>query len=226
MSPELGFLLFLALLWGPTALWLVFRAIRGHRGRLPTPFDRSQLTPEELDAPVGSDGFWACGTCRSLNRGGANRCYRCQTAKGSAGGQAPGELPAGPGIPVMAEGIARPSGELPVATTVALATRGNGPPAPEVLVGASERTSSAVPPEAPADVPVCPFLGFRDDPATRNDFPDPGNRCQLDLFSQPIGVEHQKSYCLTAAHQRCARYPAGRGGHDEPTVGREGAPSA
>jgi hypothetical protein len=158
-----------------------------------------------------------------------------------------GELPVGPGIPVMAEGIARPSGELPVAATVALATRGNGPPAPEVLVGASERTSSAVPPEAPADVPVCPFLGFRDDPATRNDFPDPANYCHATSARgatavasarrfisgmagtgrpQPIAAEHQTSWCLTAAHQRCARYPAGRGGRDEPTVGREGAPSA
>ncbi len=364
MSPELGFLLFLALLWGPTALWLVFRTIRGNRGRLPRPFDRSQLAPGELDAPVGSDGFWACGTCRSLNRSGASRCYRCRMAKGSAGRQAPGELPAGPGIPVMAEviarpsgelpagpgipvmaeviarpsgelpagpgipvmaeviarpsgelpagpgipvmaeviarpsgecrpapillmaeviadppaapaapdpghgrgdrrpsgelpagpgipvmaeGVARPSGELPVATTVALATRGNGPPAPEILVGAPEHVSSAAPPEPAVGVPVCPFLGFWDGPAARFDFPAPGHFCHatagrsatplafLRRFvpgmagtgqPQPIAAEHQKSWCLAAAHQRCARYPAGRGGRDEPTVGREGPPSA
>jgi len=267
MSPELGFLLFLALLWGPTALWLVFRTIRGNRGRLPRPFDRSQLAPGELDAPVGSDGFWACGTCRSLNRSGASRCYRCRMAKGSAGRQAPGELPVGPGIPVMAEGIARPSGELPVgpgipvmaeviarssgelpvATTVALATRGNGPPAPETFVHAPEHVLSAAPTEPAVGVPVCPFLGFWDGPAARFDFPTPGHFCHatagrsatplafLRRFvpgmagtgrPQPIAAEHQKSWCLAAAHQRCARYPAGRGGRDEPTVRREGPPSA
>jgi hypothetical protein len=128
----------------------------------------------------------------------------------------------------MADGIARPSGEA-AGTTVAPATPRNAPPAPEIAVRAPEHVLSAAPPEAPAGVPVCPFLGFRNDPSTRYDFPDPANLCHATSErgatsvasprrfvtsmagtrrSQPIGVEHQKSRCLTAAHKQCARYPA------------------
>lgn len=235
MSPELGFLLFVTLLWGPTALWLGYRSLRGHRGRLPGPFDgvsepmrSSQLEPDQPAALVGSDGFWVCGTCSSLNRREANRCYGCQAAKGSPGRQAPNELLVSPGVPVMADGIARPSGKA-AGTTVALATPRNAPPVPEILVRAPEHVLSAAPPEAAAGVPVCPFLGLGDDPSTRYDFPDPRNRCYATLERgatsmgsrrrfvtgmagtrrpQPIGAEHQKSRCLTAAHGQCARYPA------------------
>ena len=235
MSPELGFALFVTLLYGPTALWLGYRALRQYRGRLPEPFNaeskpmrRSQLAPDEVEALVGSDEFWVCGTCRSLNRREANRCYGCRTAKGSAGRQAPGELPVSRGVPVMADGIARSSGEA-AGTTVALATPRDAPPAPEIRVRAPEHVLSAAPPEALAGVPVCPFLGFRDDPSTRYDFPDPGNLCHATSErgatsvasprrfgtrmagtrrSQPIDAEHQKSRCLTAAHEQCARYPA------------------
>jgi len=228
MSPEMG-VLFVALLWGPTALWLVYRTLRGHRGRLSGPFSRSQLAPDELEASVDSDGFWACGTCSSLNRGEANRCYSCRTAKGSAGRQAPSELPVSPGVPVMADSVARSSRELPVSpgvpvmaasaarssgevagTTLALATPRNAPPVSEVHVRAPEKVLSAAPSEAPGGVPVCPFLGLRKDPSTRYDFPDPGNSCRAAgaRRPQPISVEHQKSRCLTAAHEPCARYVA------------------
>ena len=267
MSPELG-ILFAALLWGPTALWLVYRTLRGRQGRLSGPFSRAQLAPDELEALVGSDGFWACGTCRSLNRGEANRCYSCRTAKGSAGRPAPRELPDSPGVPVMAAGIARSSRELPdspgvpvmaegiarssrelpdspgvplmaegiahssgedASTTVALATPRDAPPTLEVLIRAPELEQSAAPPWELASAPACPFLGWSKDPFTRSDFPDPGNHCHATSErgaasvasprrivasmgrtrrSQPIGVEHQKSRCLTAAHKQCARYPA------------------
>ena len=208
MSPEMG-VLFVALLWGPTALWLVYRTLRGHRGRLSGPFSRSQLAPDELEASVDSDGFWACGTCSSLNRGEANRCYSCRTAKGSAGRQAPSELPVSPGVPVMAASAARSSGEV-AGTTLALATPRNAPPVSEVHVRAPEKVLSAAPSEAPGGVPVCPFLGLRKDPSTRYDFPDPGNSCRAAgaRRPQPISVEHQKSRCLTAAHEPCARYVA------------------
>ena len=195
MSLELG-VLFAALLWGPTALWLVYRTLRGRQGRLSGPFSRSQLAPDELEALVGSDGFWACGTCRSLNRGEANRCYSCRTGKGSAGRPAPRELPVSPGVPVMAEGTARSSRELPVSpgvpvmaegtanssggaarTAVALATPRDAPPALEILVHAPEHAFSAAPPEASVGVPVCPHLGWRNDSYTRSDFPDPRNVC-------------------------------------------------
>jgi len=237
MNPERGVILLVTLLCGPTALWLVYRALSG------------------------SDGFWVCDTCHSLNRSEANRCYGCRTAKDSPGRQAPDELPVGPGVPVMlpvsrgfpvmAEGIARSSGQLPVSrgfpvmaegiarssgaatwTTVAIATPRNAPPALEIVAGAPELAVSAARPEACAGARVCPFLGLKDDPSTRYDFPDPANRCHatserggtsvapLRRFaigtagttrSQPIGVIHQESLCLTAAHVQCARYPAGDG---------------
>ena len=217
MSPEQGVILLVTLLCGPTALWLVYRALSG------------------------SDGFWVCDTCHSLNRSEANRCYGCRTAKDSPGRQAPDELPVGPGVPVMlpvsrgfpvmAEGIARSSGAA-TGTTVAIATPRNAPPALEIVAGAPELAVSAARPEAGAGARVCPFLGLKDDPSTRYDFPDPANRCHatserggtsvapLRRFaigtagttrSQPIGVIHQESLCLTAAHVQCARYPAGDG---------------
>jgi hypothetical protein len=234
MSPELGVILLVTLLCGPTSLWLVYRALSG------------------------SDGFWVCDTCHSLNRSEANRCYGCRTAKDSPGRQAPDELPVGPGVPVMlpvsrgfpvmAEGIARSSGQLPVSrgfpvmaegiarssgaatgTTVAIATPRNAPPAPETVVPAPGHLLSAALLEAPAGVPVCPFLGWRDDPSTRYDYPDPANLCHATSErgatsvasprriltgvagtrrSSPIGLGHQESHCLTAAHEQCARYPA------------------
>jgi hypothetical protein len=233
MGPEI-LVLFVALLWGPTALWLMYRTIRGHRGRLPRPFDAAsertrswQPAPDEPDWLVDSSEYWVCGTCNSLNRRAANHCYRCKARKSAAGGQVPDEQPVSPGVPVMASGIARSSGEQPVSpgvpvmasgiarssdevpgTTATLATPRIAPPAPEILAGAPEQTLSVASTEAPAGVAVCPFLEFRDDPSARHDSPDPGNRCQVDLFSQPVGVEHQKSYCLRATHTRCTRYRA------------------
>jgi hypothetical protein len=149
-------------------------------------------------------------------------------AEGIAGRQAPGELPVSRRVPVMAEGSAGSSGEA-AWTTVAPATPRNAPQAPEILVRAPEHRLSAAVLGAPQSVPVCPFLGFRDDPSTRYDFPDPANLCHAtsgrgttSLASprrfvtgvagtrrpQPIAAQHQKSHCLTAAHKQCARYPA------------------
>ena len=255
----MAFLLFVSLLWGPTALWLVYRSLRGPRGRLretfttvSEPMRSSQLAPDEPEALLGLDGYWVCETCRSLNHPEVNRCYGCRTAKGSAGRQAAGELPVTRGVPVMAEGSLgrQAAGELPVTRgvpvmaegiarssdeaagmTVDPATPRDAPPAPAILVRAPEHAWSAAPPEAPAGVTVCPFLGFRDDPSTRYDFPDPANFCHATSERraasvasprrfvasmggtrrpEPIGVEHQKSRCLTAAHEQCARHPAAK----------------
>lgn len=128
----------------------------------------------------------------------------------------------------MAEGSAGSSVE-GAGTTVAPATPRNAPPALEILVRAPERLLSAALVGVPPSVPVCPFLGFRDDPSTRYDFPNPANLCHAtsgrgttSLASprrfvtgmtgtrrpQPIAAQHQKSHCLTAAHEQCARYPA------------------
>lgn len=168
-----------------------------------------------------------------------------------------GALPAGPGIPAMAEGSARSSVEA-AGTAVARAPAGNGPPAPGIPAGAAGLGMSVAPsgepvsmpvaaPEAPAAIPVCPYLGFGGDPSTRYDFPDPANLCHATsargatsaAFTrrfvtgmagtrrpQPVETGHQASSCLTAAHRRCARYPAAGGARREPLAEREGAPSA
>ena len=237
MSPE-GIALIVTVFCGLTALWLAYRTARGRRGQHPI----ESFTE-------GSNGLWLCGTCLSLNRRDMNFCYNCRRAKGFASGQTPGELPVSRGVPVMAEGIAggQTPGELPVSravpvmaggspgssvedagTNVAPATPRNPPPAPEILVRAPEHLLSAAVVGAPPSVPVCPFLGFRDDPSTRYDFPDPANLCHATSQQgtmaaasarriptgggdhrrpQPIDPEHQKSRCLTAAHGMCARYP-------------------
>jgi len=233
----MAFLLFVSLLWGPTALWLVYRSLRGPRGRLretfttvSEPMRSSQLAPDEPEALLGLDGYWVCETCRSLNHPEVNRCYGCRTAKGSAGRQAAGELPVTRGVPVMAEGIARSSDEA-AGMTVDPATPRDAPPAPAILVRAPELEWSAAPPWASAGVPICPFLGTKNDPSTRYDFPDPANFCHATSERraasvasprrfvasmggtrrpEPIGVEHQKSRCLTAAHEQCARHPAAK----------------
>ena len=238
MSPE-GIALSVAVLWGLTALWLAYRTARGRRGRHP---------PESF--AERSNGLWLCGTCLSLNRRDMNFCYNCRRAKGFSGRRTPGELPVSRGVPVMAEGIAggQTPGELPVSrgvpvmaegspgssvedagTTVAPATPRNPPPAPEILVRAPEHLLSAAVVGALPSVPACPFLGFRDDPSTRYDFPDPANLCHATSGSgttslasprrfvtgvagtrrpQPIAAQYQKSHCFTAAHEQCARYLA------------------
>ena len=259
MSPELGIALIVTLLGGPTALWITFSRLHGYRRRhpsessasVPEPVRSSQLTPAEFEALVGSDGLWVCGTCRSLNRREANRCYSCRTRKGMAGRQAPREPAVSRGVPVMAQDLARSSREPAVSrgvpvmaqdlarssreaagTPVAIATARSALPGPEVRVPAPEHVLFAGPPEASAGPPVCPFLGWRADPSTRYDFPDPGNRCHatsergvMSVASprqiltgmvgteraQPISVRYQESRCLTAAHNECARYPAAEG---------------
>ena len=85
-------------------------------------------------------------------------------------------------------------------------------------------TVRQVPVSAP---PVCPYLGFKDDPATRLDYPDDRNVCHAAAVSgasRPsrrrlvrgganggrsvaISTDHQVSLCLTAMHQQCERYP-------------------
>ncbi len=91
MGPELGLVLLVTLLWGPTAVWLVYRAVRGHEGRyqgLTTHAPDETLAPP-ID-PRGTDplvelGFWICAACKSLNREGAMRCYACRARADVAG---------------------------------------------------------------------------------------------------------------------------------------------
>ena len=112
---------------------------------------------------------------------------------------------------------------------MAPATSKIAPTAQKVAVLAPAQVVLASQPEAFALVSVCPFLGLRDDPSTRYDFPESANRCHAasgrragsvaflpriaaaisgTRRPQPIGVGHQASCCLTAAHETCARYAA------------------
>ena len=117
----------------------------------------------------------------------------------------------------------------PAAASVTLAAPRVSPPASDIPVRPPEDPVSGAMSAASAGALICPFLGFKDDPATRYDFPDPRNCCHATSGqgvvavpsrrqivarwaaakgSQPIGVEHQEARCLTAAHRHCARYPA------------------
>ena len=125
MSPEAGLAIILTLLVGPTAIWLAYLAIRGNQGRYGESFlagsassDGAQTTTNQTEELI-AEGFWICGTCRSMNRRGAKLCYACRTAPASEEEpapeeQAPNELPIR-GVPVMAEGIARPPNKVLVA---------------------------------------------------------------------------------------------------------------
>jgi hypothetical protein len=235
MSPELGLALFVTLIGGVAVVWLAYGVLREHRGR-PSgsssvesePVRGSQPSPHEIAALVGRDGFWVCLVCHSLNRPGANRCYACHAAMGSAGQPAPSPAPVGRRVPAKAKSNARSSGE-PAGATIAPAAGAKAPPAPGALVGVPEPVSAGAPRRAAADVAVCPFLGFRDDPSTRCDYPDARNLCHatskrgaaLRAFprrlvtgqagtmpAKPIDPEHQKSRCLSVTHEQCARYPS------------------
>jgi hypothetical protein len=267
MSPEFGFALLLTLLWGPTALWLVSRMIRGQRGRPAGSFNReaetelvSGVVPQQPEA-LASEGFWVCAACHSMNRRGAKRCYSCHKEIHSDGRLAPGELhTARDLVPVMAEGMAGTTGTAVMATlavpaaatgavpgsTVAVPAAATGEPAVATLVREPAvavvpaptypaRNAGRTPAVAPLGIlatdPVCPFLGFSEDPTTRCSFPDPRNRCHTPpqhghegaafplrlitgkagtMRTLEIGPEHQETLCLTAAHEQCARFPAVR----------------
>ncbi len=80
----------------------------------------------------------------------------------------------------------------------------------------------------PDGLTVCPYLGTRDDPATRFDFPYAGNMCHAGVAAksgsafggrllqgfqrmthqgpQPIAIDQQAALCLTADHVQCPRY--------------------
>ena len=92
-------------------------------------------------------------------------------------------------------------------------------------VAAPARPARRLP--AQSTVPsVCPFIGFKDDPATRCDYPDARNVCHAAAAnagsstpmpwrlgrggrgrSVAIMPDHQSAVCLTAGHRQCGRYP-------------------
>jgi hypothetical protein len=235
VSPEQWLALFAALLCGAAVLWLGTRALRARRARLSMPSPvasqpvRSpQPSPEELAALVGRDGYWVCLTCRSLNRREAKHCYACKAVPGSAGQPAPGAPQVRRTAPVKARDVTRSASQAG-GKAVTLAASGKAGPAPEAPVRDPDPVSPDAPRRVTTDVSICPLLGFRDDPSTRCSFPDTRNRCHATskrgatLFavrrrlipgktpttrSRPIDPEHQRSSCLSATYEKCARYPA------------------
>ena len=87
----------------------------------------------------------------------------------------------------------------------------------------------------PLSPPVCPFLGFRDDPSTRCDYPDPRNQCHATSSasrrqflpgqagakrSREIDASHQQSRCLTFSPRSVRPLPGSQGLVDERVVTR------
>jgi len=103
------------------------------------------------------------------------------------------------------------------------------PPAIEPAASAlsPSETAPQLPQVGPSIAPpVCPYLGFKDDPATMCSYPDDRNVCHAAAANRastlpsprrfvrgggrtaPISPEHQATLCLTAEHRQCDRYPA------------------
>ena len=290
MTPEIGFVLILMLLWGPTALWLVYRAARGPRGRsvgfvdaAAAWEDRPQPAPDPADPTERPGEGWVCTTCHSVNRPRASRCYACGASPESGAVAKPAEVPTTyPGVAVMgtAAPVARPAMDGPTPRVPVAATSVAGTPTTEAaplapmprepapVAGVAVRPASAavvartssgpatpvtpLPPMPAAVLPAavlpaaapdpvrtaravpviapqaCPFLGFKDDPSTRCDFPDARNVCHAPApagatwearvrrlgsgmpsggRSRVVDAAHQASHCLTPGHDRCPRFP-------------------
>jgi hypothetical protein len=285
MSIEAAALIF-ALLWGPTLVWLIFRAVSGPGSRRPDSFadghapgQSSSLGPEALLLE-----YWVCKDCRSVNHQGANHCYSCGHDRAPVE-HVPPVRPLTPDpllsgnswVPVMdaapdqhatqhtAATVRRMSNghtlnpvdpvlapePVPAAAVAAKAARATKRPrsarrggatpataiadasvaahtagaAPVLIAAADVETAPRTRRQAPASAPpVCPYLGFKDDPATRCDYPDTRNVCHAAAASaassrlsarrlvrgggaMPISPDHQVSLCLTTTHQQCERYP-------------------
>jgi hypothetical protein len=111
MAPEQALITVVALLWGPTAIWILYRLARGRS-------DTPRLDARKDDAASGSaspsnavkllvddHGFWVCSVCRSFNRPEARRCYGCGTDRDLAIRPVPAGSPGTFLVPVMAEEV-------------------------------------------------------------------------------------------------------------------------
>ena len=252
-----------ALLWGPTALWLIFRVVRGPGSPRPEAFadrnDQARLVPEALLLD-----YWVCRDCRSVNHEGANHCYSCGIDRAPVERVkppkpvTPAPVPTGTGWVAVMDPAPDPRVNVPVVVAAAPAASrprsrrwnvvGGAPGAfgdasvaahmesplpdtvsPGAVAPAFVAPSVAAPAggarllPAQSTVPsVCPFIGFKDDAATRCDYPDGRNVCHAaaanagsatsvpwrrSARSVAIMPDHQSAVCLTAAHRQCARYP-------------------
>ena len=235
LSPEQGLVVVVGLLLGSLAVLLVYRARRGHQGRTsgstdaaPEPTRSPLPSSQELAAIVGRDGFWVCLACHSLNRQEAKRCYACHAPVGTPGQPEPAAAPVKRAARVRTDGVARYRG-VAEGTTVTPAPSVNDGPVPSKVAPEPVQASVIAAGPVGRQVPVCPFLGFRDDASTRCDFPDPRNLChstptrgprwfashRRSIAGRPgatrpktISAQHQRSTCLSPTHEQCERYPA------------------
>jgi hypothetical protein len=78
----------------------------------------------------------------------------------------------------------------------------------------------------PAPVAPCPFLGLRDDPATRYAFPSPAQQCHARRRPAGVDLAKQEADCLTVRHVACRRFrppvagPGSEGAHRGSARGR------
>ncbi len=202
MPAETALVIIVALLWGPTAIWLIVRASRGSEQRSfeaddPGSASTWQFAPADRGPLVVDEAAtWVCRGCRSLNRRDAKQCYSCRGPRDELELPVRMATPQRPPVPVMAQGAEAPSVTPPPQTRLPLPP----PPAvPSPLASAGqaadrphlERVGVPVMADAAADQPaatdgltVCPFLGLPQDPTTWFDFPAPGNVCHASSSQQ------------------------------------------
>ena len=151
MSLESGALI-IALLWGPTLLYLVFRAARGPANRGPDPFAGNGEAADSAASGQGTIlGYWLCRSCRSANRLADRRCYGCRAERSAVDLLAPIPAPADPQpagngwVPVMdpAPRFAALADVSAHSFTAAPGVEPDGPPSdPEPAVAAAPATAS------------------------------------------------------------------------------------
>ena len=214
MNVELVLVLFVALLYGPTVLWLVLRTLRGHRRRLPESW--RLRTPARLAGRIRRRrGARRSGRVLGLRRLPFAEPARVepllQLSDGEGLRQSPGCRPAdgerlGPGDGRRHRRTHRRGGWDHGDPSGTLECPGDCPRSLAEL-SSSRRCCSRTRASAARRLPVSRVAN---DPSTRYDFPDPGNSCRPTgtTRSQPIDLGHQQSRCLTAAHVQCARYRA------------------
>ncbi len=110
MNTEIALVVIVVLLWGPTALWLIFRSTRSQPEKPTFKATEMHRQPAGSSAVVTTlleGGYWVCRTCRSINRPDMTRCYTCRTEAGAT--PAPRTTDAGrPMVAVMALGLQAP----------------------------------------------------------------------------------------------------------------------
>lgn len=187
MNAGVALFLVVLVLWGPTALWLIYHSTRS----APEPSVFQGLEAERRAHPTVAKTAAATRPA-AAGQGAAAR----KGASSALWGVTPAPMPI-------------PSAKQPQGLVA--------PGAPAELAG----SAAAIP-------TVCAYLGTKDDPATRFDFPYAGNECHAGLRagggaalgdrlrqmvlrgkgqgSEAIGLDQQATLCLTAAHVRCPRY--------------------